>query len=75
LRHESEAEAGRDHCQDPIIALAAVDSFNLGAVAGEDIPRKVHLLAIDAIKIALAIEIADAHRVSCRKMMATSPAR
>src|SRR6516225_4633638 len=39
-------------------------------MASEDIPGMVHLLAIDAIKIALAVEIADAHGISCREVMA-----
>jgi len=36
--------------EDPVVAFAAIDALDLGAVAGEDITRDVHLLAIDAIE-------------------------
>src|SRR5437879_2369387 len=70
LRHEGEAQAGCGHGKNPIVTLAAINSFHLRAVAGEDIPRKVYLLAIDAVEVALPIEIGDAHCISCCKMMA-----
>src|SRR3954464_5106686 len=56
-RHESEAEAARDHRQDPIVALAAVCGL-----AGEPVllPERAGIaveLAIDAVEVAQALEV------------------
>ena len=64
LRHEGEAEPGRDHGKNPVVAVAAIYSFDLGAVLGKNIARNVRLLAIDAVEVTLAVEITDADFVS-----------
>src|SRR5215813_2965728 len=60
LRHEGEAEAGRDHGKNPIVAVAAIHAFDLRAALGKNIARNVDLLAVDAVEVALAVEITDA---------------
>ncbi|MGA7486848.1 MAG: hypothetical protein WBW74_07910 [Xanthobacteraceae bacterium] len=63
MRHESESQAGCDHGEDPVIAVAAIDSFDLRAVAGKNVARQIDLLAVDAVEVALAVEVAHAHRI------------
>src|SRR5260370_11610585 len=64
LRHEGEAEPGRNHGKNPVVAVAAIHPFDLRAVLGKNIARNLHLLAIDAVEVTLAVEITDAHFVS-----------
>src|SRR6516225_7445278 len=61
LRHEGEAEAGRDHGENPVVAVAAIHPFDLRAALGKNIARNVGLLAVDPIEVTLAVEIADAN--------------
>ena len=60
LRHEGKAEAGCDHGKNPIVAVATIHPFDLRAALGKNIARKVHLLAIDAVEVTLAVQITDA---------------
>ena len=58
--HEGEAETGRDHGKNPVVAIAAIHAFDLRAALGKNIARDVGLLAIDAVEVTLAVEITDA---------------
>src|SRR5258708_5028735 len=64
MRASVNAEPGRHHGKNSVVAVAAIHPFDLRAVLGKNIARNVHLLAIDAVEVTLAVEITDAHFVS-----------
>src|SRR5262249_48356011 len=64
LRHEGEAEAGRDHGKNPGVAVAAIHAFDLRPALSKHIARNVDLLAVDPIEVTVAIEITDARRAA-----------
>src|SRR5215204_7780915 len=69
LGHEAEAEAARHHGEDPVVALAPI-----GRLAGEAVllPERAGIaveLAVDAIEVADAFEVARPDAVLGRKRM------
>ena len=60
-------EAGRDHRQDPVVPLAAVDHLHIRPVLAPDRSRIAVELAVDAVEIALAVKRAHRYRVELRE--------
>src|SRR5436190_24382380 len=60
FRHEGKAETRRSHGDDPVVALASIDAFHPGTLARENVACDLGLLAIDAVEIALTVEVAHA---------------
>ena len=56
-RHEGEAEAGRRHRDDPIVALTFVDGRPIHLELVEDATGRQPELAIDARQIALPVQL------------------
>src|SRR5262245_32705582 len=50
LRHETEAETGRHHGQNPVVAFAAIDAADLRSILQEDLARVIDHLAIGAVE-------------------------
>ena len=63
MRHEGKPEAGRNHRDNPIVAVTAIHALNLRALARENVARKVRLLAINTVEVTFAVEVADADLV------------
>jgi len=66
LWHESEAEARRDHCKNPVIAFTAVDHVPCRATVEKAAAVE---FAVDAAEVGLALEIRKANRVAKCKWM------
>ena len=49
-RHERETEAGRDHGEDPVVSLTAIDALDFGTLSGKHIAGDVRLLAVVRFK-------------------------